>query len=76
MMQAVRSIHIHLLPEGGLTLLTIVLVVLKVLGYLDLGWIWVFSPLWIPLGLVAVVLVFAGIIWGLVSLWGWLNEKV
>ena len=64
------------LPGGGVTLLTITFVVLKALGYLDWGWIWVFSPLWGVAGLVGVALIFAGSIWGLVSLWEWLNEIV
>jgi len=72
-----KHFHINLsLPGGGVSLLTIAFVVLKALGYLDWSWVWVFSPLWGPVGLVAVLLVLAGVIWGLVSLWGWLNEKV
>jgi len=73
----VRNLSINLsLPGGGVTLLTITFVVLKALGYLDWGWIWVFSPLWGVCGIVVAILVLAGVIWGLVSLWGWLNEKV
>lgn len=41
-------------PGGGigfLGLLTIVFIVLKLTGYIVWSWIWVLSPLWIPLGL-------------------------
>lgn len=47
----------------SLTLLTITFVVLKALGYITWSWIWVFSPLWIPWVLIAVV--------GLVFLIAW-----
>lgn len=41
---------------GFLGLLTIVLVILKAVGYLeDVSWLWVFSPIWIP---IAIVLIF------------------
>lgn len=49
---------------GGL--LTIIFIVLKVLGYIEWGWIWVFAPIWIPLLLaitiLLIVLVFAIVI--------------
>ena len=38
--------------SGGLTLLTIALAVLKGLGYINLAWMWVFAPLWIPAAIV------------------------
>jgi len=72
-----RHIHLSLgLPGGGVFLLTIAFVVLKALGYLDWDWIWIFSPLWIPFGLVGVFLWLAGLIWGVVFVWHWLNEIV
>ena len=37
-------------------ILTATLVVLKLLGLISIGWLWVFSPLWIPLALVFSVL--------------------
>lgn len=40
-------------------LLTIVFIVLKVLGYIEWGWIWVFAPIWIPLLLAMVILLVA-----------------
>jgi len=44
------------LPGGGVSLLTIVFVVLKVMGYIDWSWVWVFSPLWIAASVVIFVL--------------------
>lgn len=42
-------------PYAGI--LCCVLVVLKALGYISWPWIWVFAPIWIPLGiLLAIVL--------------------
>lgn len=40
--------------QGGIGfcgLLTIVLIVLKLIKVIDISWIWVFSPLWIPTAL-------------------------
>ena len=40
--------------QGGIGfcgLLTIVLIVLKLIKIIDISWIWVFSPLWIPTAL-------------------------
>ena len=34
---------------GLLGLLTVILAVLKVLGYVGFSWIWVFAPIWIPI---------------------------
>lgn len=46
-------------PGGGigfLGLLTIVFIVLKLTGYIVWSWIWVLSPLWIPLGLLLLIM--------------------
>ena len=45
-----------------LMLLTITLVVLKALGYLNWSWWWVFSPLWIPFAILILVFI-VGVIW-------------
>jgi hypothetical protein len=37
---------------GFTGLLTIVLVILKVMGYLEIAWLWVFAPLWLPVAVV------------------------
>jgi hypothetical protein len=45
---------------GGLftTLLTIAFVVLKLCHVIEWSWLWVLSPLWIPLAIVIVIIVF------------------
>ena len=35
--------------------LTTLLIILKLVGAINLGWIWVFSPLWIRIGFVLIV---------------------
>jgi hypothetical protein len=45
---------------GGL--LAIVFITLKLLGKIDWPWLWVLSPIWIPLAIAAVVLVIAAIV--------------
>jgi hypothetical protein len=42
---------------GFCGLLTIVFIVLKLTGVIAWSWWWVLSPLWIPLGIVALILV-------------------
>ena len=39
------------------SILTIVFVVLKLTNHIDWNWWWVVSPIWIPLGLIAVLFV-------------------
>ena len=41
---------------SGLTLLTIVFIVLKLCGVIGWSWWWVLSPLWIPVAILAAVL--------------------
>ena len=41
---------------GFCGLLAIAFIVLKLCGVIDWSWWWVLSPLWIPLGLVVVIL--------------------
>lgn len=58
--------------SGGLGLssvLTVVFVVLKLCGLIDWSWWWVLSPIWISIGLAAVVGAIVGIIkaWIIVS---------
>ena len=48
---------------GFLGLLTIVFVVLKAFGKLDWSWLWVFSPLWIPVAFCAIVALLVAIVW-------------
>lgn len=45
--------------EGGtgiLTLLTVAFVVLKLCGVINWSWLWVLSPIWIPLAAVLLIL--------------------
>lgn len=47
---------------GFLETLTLILVVLKLAGLISWPWLWVFSPIWIPLSLMAMA--FAAILVG------------
>ena len=48
---------------GGSILLTIMLVILKVTETIDIGWLWVFAPCWIVLGmLVGLVVILIGLV--------------
>ena len=40
------------------TMLTILLVILKLTENIDCSWIWVFSPLWIPIVILLAILLF------------------
>jgi hypothetical protein len=44
------------------TLATIMLLILKITKVIDIGWIWVFSPLWIPALITIGILIIFGII--------------
>ena len=49
----------HTSSEGGISffgLLTIVFITLKLIGTIDWSWIWVLSPIWIPIALVFLIL--------------------
>ena len=41
---------------GFLGLLTLLFIGLKLTGYITWSWIWVLSPLWIPMGIALLVL--------------------
>lgn len=51
---------------SGTMLLTILFVILKVLGYINWSWWWVFSPLWISAILVTVFIIFFLLVYMLV----------
>lgn len=56
--------------SGGMSLvgvLTVIFVVLKLVGVISWSWVWVLSPLWISLGLWAVIALFLA---ALAFLWG------
>lgn len=46
---------------GFLPLLTLVLLVLKATGYLNISWLLVFAPLWLPIAIALLVVLFINI---------------
>jgi hypothetical protein len=60
---------------GFCGLLAIVFITLKLLGKITWGWLWVLSPLWIPIGIGALVMaiafLFAGAAWAYMEIKGW-----
>lgn len=51
----------------GPTLLLIAFIVLKLTHVIDWPWLWVLSPAWIPLALVALILAIGGIVAAIVA---------
>lgn len=49
---------------GVLSILLVAFIVLKLCGVIAWSWLWVLSPLWIPIALVLVILLIVGIIVG------------
>lgn len=47
---------------GVLSILLVAFIVLKLCGVITWSWLWVLSPLWIPIALVLVILLIVGII--------------
>ena len=47
---------------GFCGLLTIVFITLKLIGKIDWSWLWVLSPLWIPLSILVVILIVIGLV--------------
>lgn len=41
----------------NLTWVVLILVALKIFGVINFDWIWIFSPLWIPIGLMLIILI-------------------
>ena len=54
---------------GGLftTLLTIAFIVLKLCNVIEWSWLWVLSPLWIPLAIVIIIAVFIAVFTGIIG---------
>jgi ABC-type antimicrobial peptide transport system permease subunit len=46
---------------GFFGLLGLLFIGLKLMGYLAWSWVWVLAPLWIPLALIALVILVGGI---------------
>ena len=57
---------------GFIGLLTIVFITLKLTGYIAWSWLWVLSPLWIPLVGLFGVLAF---VFTIVFIWEWVKDK-
>jgi hypothetical protein len=47
---------------GFFGLLTIVFIILKLLGAITWSWAWVLAPLWMPVLLIVIIAVIAGIV--------------
>ena len=54
----------HTIGLGGM--LTVLFVGLKLTGYIDWSWLWVFAPLWMPIVLAVLILLIIAL--GLMSL--------
>jgi len=54
---------------GGL--LTIVFIVLKLVGVISWSWLWVLSPIWIPIGIGLILYIIAALFIGI----AWLVDK-
>ena len=50
-----RGVAICLVATSTYALLTAALVALRVAGVLDWPWVWIFSPIWLPLAAVGAV---------------------
>lgn len=68
--------------SGGLNfyhVLTVALIVLKLCGVIDWSWLWVLSPLWIPIAIIAVILAVlsgAGAVgWIIIVIQEWLKKR-
>lgn len=46
----------------GIDLFLVAFVILKLMGIIDWSWWWVFSPVWIPLGLIIILWALAALI--------------
>lgn len=46
-----KKVDVHLMSPIMMVLF-ILLIIGKVSGFLDISWIWVLSPIWIPIGIV------------------------
>lgn len=55
---------------GLSSVLLVVFIVLKLTDNIDWSWVWVLSPLWIPISLVLTVLVVFSVFWFVAALAG------
>lgn len=54
---------------GFLSILALIFITLKLMGYITWSWWWVSAPLWGPLGLYLVLMLFIFIIVGAATCW-------
>ena len=63
---------------GGISLSTIlgvVFIILKLTGVISWSWLWVLSPFWIPLALVALILIIAAAIAIIAGIIGFISNR-
>ena len=61
-----KTVNVNLLPQS--MLLTLILIGLKIGGYINISWIWVFRPLWIGIAIVLAVLLVSILVMAFVAL--------
>jgi len=61
-----KTVNVNLLPQS--MLLTLILIGLKIGGYINISWIWVFCPLWIGIAIVLAVLLVSILVMAFVAL--------
>ena len=52
----------------GFATMTLILAILKLANVIEIDWLWVFSPIWIPLALtfgLLIILFIVGLIWAI-----------
>jgi FtsH-binding integral membrane protein len=60
-----KESKVQVTQNGGVSflgLLTIVFVALKLTGYVNWSWLWVLSPIWIPVALFCVIMCIVGLV--------------
>lgn len=56
-----QSQSVNIQGVGFTGLLTCIFAVGKIFGFLDWSWLWTFSPIWIPVALLIVIVVVTGL---------------
>lgn len=57
-----------------LSIITVLLVIAKIFGYIDLAWVWVFAPLWVPLALFCVFMAITLIAMAVIAIIGFIAD--
>ena len=50
---------------GFLNILTLILITLKLMGTITFSWLWVLSPLWLPVGIYIIAILIVSIVLGM-----------